>query len=64
MKDVIEFPINRIGKPKIVAGRAPADVVIFPGVRIERPGFNLADRIAPSNSRAALQAQIKEAETF
>ena len=64
MRYVIEFPMNRIGKPRIVEGRAPAEIVIFPGVRIERPGFNLADRIAPSNSRAALQAQIKEAESF
>ena len=64
MKDVIEFPMNRTTKPKIAEGRAPAEVVIFPGVRIERPGFNLADRITPSNSRAALQTQIKEVENF
>ena len=62
MRDVIEFPMNRIGKPRIVEGREPAEIVIFPGVRIERPGFNLADRLPPSRNRLATAARAKELE--
>ena len=60
MSVVLQFPINR------VASRDPGDlvlsaeVVIFPGVRIERRNFDLAKTSVASRKRHASQAAIDE----
>jgi hypothetical protein len=53
MSAVIEFPASRIAKVAKDEDGAPAQVIIFPGVRIERPEISLADRITPSKPRSA-----------
>lgn len=63
MNTVIEFPRNRISTAARAAPRAPAEVVIFPGVRVERTPFSLADRILPVMARGSSAPQIKEIET-
>ncbi len=53
MSAVIEFPANRIGKAAKDETGASADVIIFPGVRIERPDLRLKERQTPSKPRSA-----------
>jgi hypothetical protein len=61
MSVVIEFPRFRAvpGKQHVTNGNA--EIVIFPGVRIERREFNISDRVASPrkrrNSRAANVAE-------
>jgi hypothetical protein len=52
MTAVIEFPAPRIRKPSRAQGR-DAEVIIFPGVRIERLEFDLAERIKPVQRSAS-----------
>ena len=60
MTVVLQFPKNR------VVQRAPNDivpageVVIFPGVRVERRNFDLAKTAAPGRKRRVSQAAIDE----
>lgn len=62
MGTVVEFPANRV--MPVDGSRLPsqAEVVIFPGVRVERREFNLADRVVPRRKRAAPAAQQVEAD--
>ncbi len=59
MSVVLQFPTNR------VVSRDPndtvlAEVVIFPGVRIERRNFDLAKATVSGRKRRASQAAIDE----
>ena len=60
MSVVLQFPINR------VASRDPGDlvlsaeVVIFPGVRVERRNFDLAKTAGSGRNRRVSQAAIDE----
>jgi hypothetical protein len=63
MSAVIKFPLNRIDNGAKGNNKVSAEVVIFPGVRIDRSAFSLADRIAPSPLRTAAPAQAKEIES-
>ena len=51
MGQVIRFPQSAIREMQMDALDAPAEIVIFPGVRIERREFNLSDRMS-SGKRA------------
>lgn len=51
MADVIEFPAVKKRPVEQVVLTGLADVIIFPGVRIEREQFSLADRIAIRKAR-------------
>jgi hypothetical protein len=43
--------------------KLPGEIVIFPGVRIERREFNLAERVPPRSSRKrSSQASLTEVE--
>jgi len=53
MSAVIEFPAKRIGKAIRDETRAPAEIIIFPGVTIERPELDVAERKTPSKPRSA-----------
>jgi hypothetical protein len=59
MGTVIEFPADRVA-PAEDGRRRRADVVIFPGVRVERREFSLADRVTPR--RKSLLSSTQEAE--
>ena len=45
MADVLNFPLDRVGQTKRGKTDEVAEVVIFPGVRIERGEFSLSDRL-------------------
>ena len=47
MADVIEFPAVKKRSAEQSGKADSADVIIFPGVRIERDQFSLADRVKP-----------------
>ena len=47
MSTVIAFPTGRIKAAAPHQRGGYAEVVIFPGVRVERREFNLADRLPP-----------------
>ncbi len=51
MGKIVKFPIERTNLKQSPSAVGSADIVIFPGVRIERREFNLADR-HPSSSLA------------
>ena len=46
MSNIVKFPIERTNLSQTSAQINRADIVIFPGVRIERREFKLADRHA------------------
>lgn len=54
---VLEFRPKETSGGEIDGSNASAEVFIFPGVRIERRGFSLADRLYPSANPAR---QIKQ----
>lgn len=51
MSVVIEFPRFRAGPPRQHVTNGNAEIVIFPGVRIERREFNISDRVASPRKR-------------
>jgi len=53
MSAVIEFPAKRISKANRDETEAPADIIIFPGVIIERPELRLTENQTPSKPRSA-----------
>lgn len=53
MNKVVEFPIERTNLKQTPLKGVSADIVIFPGVRIERREFDLADR-HPKQKRLGL----------
>jgi hypothetical protein len=62
MGTVVEFPANRVMPADGSRLQSQAEVVIFPGVRIERCEFSLADRVVPRRKRASPAAQQVEAD--
>ncbi len=64
MGTVVEFPAVRVMPVDSDRLQAQAEVVIFPGIRIERREFSLADRVVPrrkGSSAAALPAEADPA---
>ena len=60
MNVVLQFPLNRVvprGPDDVVLS---AEVVIFPGVRMERRKFKLAKAAAPGRKHRVSQAAIDE----
>jgi hypothetical protein len=51
MATILQFPQLRSSIGHENAMPTPAEILIFPGVRIERNAFNLADRIVPARRR-------------
>lgn len=52
MADILEFKRRNGRRPRRAPPRGPAEVIIFPGVRIERHGFSLADRVGRCGPRS------------
>jgi hypothetical protein len=60
MSAVIEFPAARIRPVILAAGKASAEIIIFPGIRVERMSGELDERLlAPRNGSIPL-ARAKE----
>lgn len=53
MSVILEFPARTQSKPVVKSEAATCEVVIFPGVRIERREFNISDRMANVRRRPA-----------
>ncbi|CAN5276385.1 hypothetical protein BH10PSE7_BH10PSE7_23500 [soil metagenome] len=47
---ILELPRARSGPARSAMGKS-AEIVIFPGVQVERRDFTLADRIEPQRRR-------------
>jgi hypothetical protein len=63
MATILEFPHLRPGPGRRRSRRKPADIVIFPGVRVERSDFNLAARIVPvRRRRRPVRSPVVEAD--
>jgi hypothetical protein len=60
MSVVLQFPYNRVAPPDQYDMVHSAEVVIFPGVRVERRNFDLAKTAALSRKRRISQAAIDE----
>lgn len=63
MSAVIAFPASRIRPPRQAEAASDAEVIIFPGVRIERLDFDLAERL-PQGRRSSLQARLRDFEPY
>jgi hypothetical protein len=63
MGSVIEFPAERAVPGNGAECRLQAEVVIFPGVRIERREFSLADRVASRSKHSAPAVTAVEADS-
>ncbi len=60
MTVVLPFPQDRISVREQGARPQMAEIIIFPGVRIERRNFDLAKTRAPARKRRASQMAIDE----
>jgi len=60
MSNIVKFPIERTNLKQNSAQINHADIVIFPGVRIERREFNLADRHAAPKRKQAGKMPAKD----
>jgi len=60
MSVVLQFPVNRVVPRSPNDAVRSAEVVIFPGVRMERGNFKLAKAAVPGRKRRVSQAAIDE----
>ena len=51
MGTILTFPRDLPRQPAKQAHSGPAEILIFPGIRIERYDFSLADRLPPPRRR-------------
>jgi hypothetical protein len=62
MSAVIEFPVERVSTMRRAATGASAKVIIFPGIRVERSTFSLADRLEQVPQKAASRSYSREGD--
>jgi hypothetical protein len=60
MNSVVQFPLNRVVPGRQWAGTAPAEIVIFPGVRIERASLERQETQALGRKRRGALAAIDQ----
>ena len=60
MNVVLQFPVNRVVPRSADDVVLSAEVVIFPGVRVERGNFKLAKTASPGRKHRVSQAAIDE----
>lgn len=53
MAEVLEFPVAKARPAKRKKKGKTAEVLIFPGIRIERGDFSLSDRLPSASSKQA-----------
>jgi hypothetical protein len=64
MSAVIPFPMNRVRPMSETDGAGQAEVIIFPGVRVERLSFDLAERLSPSRRKSSSRTQPVDCELY
>lgn len=60
MNRIVQFPEQRVVTASRKQGNAPAEIVIFPGVRIERQALEKAARAALGRKRRQSQVAIDQ----
>lgn len=60
MNRIVQFPAQRIAPASRKQGNAPAEIVIFPGVRIDRQALQKAARQALSRKRRNAQVAVDQ----
>lgn len=60
MGEILKFQPRTLSTSAAERLTAPAEVFIFPGVRIERKGFSLADRLFTPSKRAHKPCQSRQ----
>jgi hypothetical protein len=60
MNSVVQFPMDRVLPGRQWAGTAPAEIVIFPGVRIERQALERQEVQAIGRRRRAAQVAVDQ----
>ena len=58
MADILEFNAPKMTPNRAVKHEAPAKVIIFPGVRIDREEFSLADRISSPAKKPRIRKAV------
>lgn len=51
MAEVLKFPVAKVRSAKRKKTGKTAEVLIFPGIRIERGDFSLSDRLPSAGSK-------------
>lgn len=51
MAEVLNFPVAKVQPAKRKKKGKSAEVLIFPGIRIERGAFSLSDRLPPAGRK-------------
>lgn len=64
MSVVVNFPLHRLEPASGRRFGASAEIVIFPGVRIERQDTPAVTRSASARARRAAQAAAEDIESF
>jgi hypothetical protein len=64
MSAVIEFPVSRTHSRVEATTGTTAEVIIFPGVRVERLAFDLVERLPAVRSGSAAQARAGDFDFY
>ena len=64
MSAVIEFPDRRKRKATRTETAGGAEVIIFPGVQVERLSFDLAERLPAIRTSASIQAKPRDYDFY
>ncbi len=59
MAEVLNFPMERVRQSEGKQNGKLGEVLIFPGIRIERGEFSLSDRLPKSKRRRTRTAPVK-----
>lgn len=59
MAEVLKFPVAKVRPAKRTKKGDPAEVLIFPGIRIERGEFSLSDRISPAGRKRTRSSRAR-----
>jgi hypothetical protein len=62
MSAIVDFPLHRIPPVRVADRNSIAEIVIFPGVRVERMEFDLATRLESRGSRRPAAGRAVNAE--
>ena len=64
MSAIIPFPTSRVRPLREADGAGHAEVIIFPGVRVERLNFDLAERLPAGRRKSSAQTKPVDCELY
>ena len=59
MAEVLNFPVGKVRPVKRKRKGSSAEVLIFPGICIERGEFSLSDRLPPARRKRSKSARAR-----